>query len=564
MIQFSKVIMGLLVCAMLLSCDKNELQADILAEVGDTQISMDDFKRAYIPILLYSDKKESPSSREEVLNFLVNQALLENEARSLQLDTVQTLDVLRRTAQKTAFTRMLYRDWVKSKLPTPTESELRTAFKQSHTSLLVRHIFVEDESEAQRIHQDLNSGASWDSIAAMTFKESSLAASGGVLGWIKFGEMDADFEKVAYSLEPGERSGPAKTQFGWHIIQVDERSSEIMLTEYDYSLQRSQLLRIIRERHQQRLADSVINDLMKAANLIFHPDIAPKVWTVMQEQVRDILNSEYLQESFVPELNNFQDKLNPILDEEMLRFSETQWTVKDFLEKLPEMNRQLMLTDLKKATAFLVRDELIYQEGLKQGLEKSSEVAGEVKDRENQFLANLYLRYRAGKLAVSDAAIKDFYEKHAVNRYQAPDSILIYELEFDDEDSARQLKLTLSQSADIAMIRSRAKSDKNFRLTNLGWFQGARMDRIEYYHKLVNSPLNTIEGPFKGEDGYVLIVATKRHRQSKPLEEVYETVRLDAQEDRNAKLRLKEVQDLSMKQKIRIDKAKLNRLDFQG
>lgn len=558
-LQIKKILLGLILILILFSCGKKDLPEEVVAEVGKTQITLDDFKRAYLPILLYSDKKESMASREEILNFLVDQAILANEARRLELDTIPTLDVLRRTGKKAAFTRILYRDWVKDKVPEISEDELRTAFKQSHTSLLVRHLFVPDQASALNMHQKLEAGVSWDSLALATFKEASLASSGGQLGWIKFGEMDPDFEKAAYELEPGERSTPVQTKFGWHIIQVDERSREVMLTEYDYSLQRSQLKRIIRERHEQHLADSVVNQLMADASLVFQPEIAPRVWTAIQEQVRNILNTEDIQESLTPELESFENKLDPILNEEMLSFSGTVWTVKDFLERLPEMNRQLMLSDLKKATAFLVRDEIIYNEGIKRQLENSPEVIGEVKDRENQLLANLYLRYQADNQPVSPDVIKGFYQKYSTNRYLAADSIYIYELSFQNQESALSVKPTLSPD-----FRNSAQAQENvFQINDLGWFQGARADRADYYHKLVNLPLHTILGPFERDQGYVLILATNRHRQPKPLEEVYETVRFDAQEDRNAKLRLSEVQRLSEKYAIRIDRAKLDSLNWR-
>ncbi len=555
-------LLSLIIIALLSACEKNELPQEVLAKVGDMQITTDDFKRAYLPVLLYSDKKESKATREEVLNFLINQAVLANQARLLSLDTVPILDVLRRTARKTAFTRILYHDWVKNEIPSISEAELRTAFKQSHSSLLVRHLFVKDEAEILTLHHKLETGHSWDSLAATSFDEPSLAVNGGLLGWIKFGEMDPDFEKAAYSLEIGQRSLPVRTKFGWHIIQVDERSSEIMLTEYDYSLQRAQLKRVIRERHEQRLADSVVQQLMEKAQLVFHPDIAPRVWTVMHEQFHNLSASDDIQETLTTEWKTFEDKLEPIIDEEMLSFSGLNWTVKDFLERSPEMNRQLLLSDLKTATAFLVRDEIIYREGLNQNLENSAEVLGEVQDRENQFLANLYLRYQSENKPVSDATIQNFYKQYSLNRYLAPDSIYVFELVFDNDNSAIKLKSMLSLTANMDKIKTSASRDENFKIIDLGWFQGSRPHRSDYYHKLVNLPLNTIQGPFQRDEGYVLILATQRHRHAKPLEQIYETVRLDAQDDRNAKLRLNEVQRLSEKLSIRIDRSKLDSLSW--
>jgi len=551
---------SLILCLSLLSCEKEDLPSGVIAVVGDTQITIDDFKRAYIPILLYSDKQETQATREEVLNFLINQSILAQEARAMELDTVQTLEVLKRTAEKTAFTRILYGEWVKSKLPTPTESDLRQAFQQSHTGLLVRHLFFEDQQEANRIHQELANGANWDSVAAITFDEASLAASGGVLGWIKFGDMDRDFEQAAYALQTGQRSSPVKTRFGWHIIQVDERSRQVMLTEYDFSLQRTQLKRIIRERHQQVLADSVVNALMAKANLTFHPDIAPRVWQVMQTQIRQLLDLDPLEETLDLELNSFEDQLDPILGEEMLRFSNSVWTVKTFLEKLPEMNRQLMLTDLKQATAFLVRDELIYQEGIHRDLHLSEEVLSEVRDRENQFLANLYLRFQADHQLVSPAAVEQFYREHALTRYQAADSLYVIQVALSDPVRLQEVKSAFDGGTNLGEIKSRVNQDKDLHFQELGWFRGARNDYPGYYHQLVNTPVNTLLGPIDHETGIALIMATERRRHATPLDDIYDVVRLDAQEDRNKKLRLRESQRLSAKVEITIDRSKLNDL----
>ena len=66
-----QILSYLIISLFLLSaCDRDKLPADVLAEVGGQQITLDDFKRAYLPVLLYSDKKESPQTREEILNFL--------------------------------------------------------------------------------------------------------------------------------------------------------------------------------------------------------------------------------------------------------------------------------------------------------------------------------------------------------------------------------------------------------------------------------------------------------------------------------------------------------------
>ncbi|MCF6238363.1 MAG: peptidylprolyl isomerase [Candidatus Marinimicrobia bacterium] len=552
----------LLLALSLTSCNRADLPGNVIAEVGHQQITLDDFKRAYLPVLLYTDKRDSPETRDEILNFLVNQTILAQAARSLKLDTVFTLQVVQRTAQKTAFTRILYKEWVKKIIPVPTEAELRAAFQKNHHSRLVRHLFFMGQQEANQAYRLLAQGASWDSLAAQTFSDPSLAANGGLLGWMKFGDMDPDFEKAVYELKLLEISKPIQTSFGWHIIRVDEQSQELMLTEYDFSLERQKLNRMIKERHESHLADSVVNAMMNKADLIFHPIIAPKVWTVMRDQVQRLFNADEMVKITRADLHQFEGDLKPLLNEELLRFAGTSWTVKDFLQKLPEMNRQLMLTDLKSATAFLVRDEIIYTEGIKRNLAESAEVKQEVQDRVNQFLANLYLRYKAENQPISHATVQDYYRQNSSTRYQDLDSLHIFELLFIDQKAAEQFKSSLDTDLTIPELLETASASPEFELHDLGWFQGAGYPGPDYYHRLVNRPIHTVVGPLAGNRGSVLILADQRRRHAKPLKEIYEQVHLDAQDDRLSKLRLNEVQRLRTGVKISVNLAKLHAFDW--
>lgn len=83
------------------------------------------------------------------------------------------------------------------------------------------HILVKTESEANVILYDLTHGKNFEEIA----KERSLCPSGkkgGNLGMFGRNQMVKEFENAAFSLKKGEISKPVKTQFGWHIIKVND------------------------------------------------------------------------------------------------------------------------------------------------------------------------------------------------------------------------------------------------------------------------------------------------------------------------------------------------------
>lgn len=108
-----------------------------------------------------------------------------------------------------------------------TEDAIQAAydaqFKDSapETEYNAAHILVETEEEAAAIRAELDGGADFATLA----REHSTGPSGpngGDLGWFGKGMMVPDFEAAVFALEPGQVSDPVKTQFGWHVVQLNE------------------------------------------------------------------------------------------------------------------------------------------------------------------------------------------------------------------------------------------------------------------------------------------------------------------------------------------------------
>ena len=85
-----------------------------------------------------------------------------------------------------------------------------------------RHILVSTKEEAERILKELKKGAKFEDLARKHSKDGS-KEFGGDLGYFTFDEMVPEFSKAAFSLKVGEVSQPVKTEYGWHIIKVEDR-----------------------------------------------------------------------------------------------------------------------------------------------------------------------------------------------------------------------------------------------------------------------------------------------------------------------------------------------------
>lgn len=83
------------------------------------------------------------------------------------------------------------------------------------------HILVKTEQEANVALYDVTHGKTFEEVA----KLKSLCPSkkkGGNLGWFGRGQMVKEFENAAFLMKKGELSKPIKTQFGYHIIKIDD------------------------------------------------------------------------------------------------------------------------------------------------------------------------------------------------------------------------------------------------------------------------------------------------------------------------------------------------------
>jgi peptidyl-prolyl cis-trans isomerase C len=86
-----------------------------------------------------------------------------------------------------------------------------------------RHILVESEDEAKAILAELKKGTDFAELARLKSKDPGAASEGGDLGYFTKDQMVPEFAEAALKLDKGQLSDPIKTQFGWHIIRVEDK-----------------------------------------------------------------------------------------------------------------------------------------------------------------------------------------------------------------------------------------------------------------------------------------------------------------------------------------------------
>jgi peptidyl-prolyl cis-trans isomerase C len=113
--------------------------------------------------------------------------------------------------------------------PTLTDAALRERYvrdvagKEGEVEVHARHILLGNEADAVKAIAEIKKGGDFAAIAKERSSDPG-AGQGGDLGFFKKADMVPEFAEVAFALKAGEISEkPVKTQFGWHVIKVEER-----------------------------------------------------------------------------------------------------------------------------------------------------------------------------------------------------------------------------------------------------------------------------------------------------------------------------------------------------
>ena len=222
------------VCALLLFTGSLSAQsiknkagnAIVLATVNGEEITQGDIDLFYQE--LPDQMKQIPVEQvqNQILDRLIDQQLILEQAKKAGLD--KRPDIERKLAyEKTKILNESYLEIVLEKEVTPERIRevynKAIALEKKREEVKARHILVKTEAEALDIINALKRGGDFISLA----KERSTGPSGkngGDLGFFTADQMVPPFSKAAYALSKGETSDkPVQTQFGWHVIKVEDR-----------------------------------------------------------------------------------------------------------------------------------------------------------------------------------------------------------------------------------------------------------------------------------------------------------------------------------------------------
>ena len=206
----------------------------VLAKVNGAEIRQSDVALAEEELGPSLAQMDPATKDENVLAFLIDMRIVSKAAEDKKVQDGEDFK------KRLAFTRsrLLMDSLLASEgKAATTDDAMKKVYEQASKEITgeeevhARHILVETEDDAKAVEEELKKGADFAELAKKKSKDPG-ASDGGDLGFFTKDQMVPEFSSVAFSLEPGKISDPVKSQFGWHVIKVEDKRDRA-LPEFD-------------------------------------------------------------------------------------------------------------------------------------------------------------------------------------------------------------------------------------------------------------------------------------------------------------------------------------------
>lgn len=171
-------------------------------------------------------QKVDDNVRDVIMSKLISSELILQEAQKAGLDKKADYLIKEEFAKRDLLVNLYMQDYIKTH--PVSEADTKAAYEKFKTELgdkeyNARHILVGSEAEAKEVIAQLNKGGDFSKIAKEKSIDPGSKEKGGDLGWFALGGMVKPFGDAVSKLQKGRTSTePVQTQFGWHVIKLDD------------------------------------------------------------------------------------------------------------------------------------------------------------------------------------------------------------------------------------------------------------------------------------------------------------------------------------------------------
>jgi len=246
---------------------------DVYGTVNGEPITKDEITQVVGPQASDFDSLDK-ATKDKILNMLVERKLLvQNAVKSGIENSPEYKKKLELLKKDLALTLWMEQEAKKIESST-TDAELKDFYNKNRDNfktpaqLKARHILVKTKAEAEDIIKKLSSAKDVKAEFIKLAQEKSIGPSGrdgGDLGWFPLNRMVPEFSEAANKLKKGEfTKEPVKTQFGYHVIYLEDRKPESVKS---FDEVKPQIKALVNRKKFNDLIENTVNNLKKSAKI---------------------------------------------------------------------------------------------------------------------------------------------------------------------------------------------------------------------------------------------------------------------------------------------------------
>lgn len=239
------------------------MERKVLVTVGEKEITNLDIESALQSLDPYQAMHfNTEEGKKQLLEDLVNQELFYVEAKETQLHNDESFKSEMKKIEENMLKQFAINKVLSSITLTEDEKKAffeanKSKFNKSETAS-AKHILLDTEEKASELFNKINEGAVSFEDAAAEHSTCPSKDAGGNLGSFPRGQMVPEFEEAVFNMKQGEISGPVQTQFGYHLIKLEEIQSG---GESEYEEVKNEIEKTLMYQKQSEVYSNKLNDL---------------------------------------------------------------------------------------------------------------------------------------------------------------------------------------------------------------------------------------------------------------------------------------------------------------
>lgn len=383
-----------------------------LAEFNNGSITKEDFLKRFELTPRIRSSNDIDSQKIHFLFTLISEKLWANEAKELNLDTINIYRQYRNNLEKLLVRDALFKKVISSKVNLKQE-EIAEGLERQKVKLGFKFIFSNKRSEIDSLYKLLDN-ISVDSV--LTGRPELQEQPEPIE--VEFGQISEELEDILFSLNINEYTAPQESEIGWTIYCLISKKPAAEDGKKDFQKKLSEVKRTLEERRLQRLTIEYANNLLGGVSI----NAVGNLFQFLSEQLLSAFQSKYGDKKekiyylYEQDIINLINRLSDFQKQKVfVKFEKNPVTFEEFLYYIyfnnfstSEVSLNSVKNSLNSALREFIRVEVITREGYKRNLQNSAPVKEELKMWEDNFLAQYLKNTYNKKAAVTDAELEKY------------------------------------------------------------------------------------------------------------------------------------------------------------